>query len=301
MKGGEEAGEEAGEPTARAILDRLIAVVDTLSPQRRKAAKYLIDHPEEIAVVPLRRLAASAGVKTSTLVRVGSAIGFPNFSQLRLPFRARLGIGADVISERARRLESRGRRGGGLYAGMAGAAMTNLEVMFAQDLAEPLVAVARRMVAARRVVVTGVGSAHALAHQFCYVARMALPGVTLTPQIGGLAVDDLLDLGPGDVALVMSFRPYRRETIDAARLARARGAGVVAVTDSRTSPVAMPADAVFVVPTETPQFFPSMTAALALLETLVAMIVTEGGRSAVAHIEAFDRMRHDFSVWWKED
>lgn len=289
------------QPSAEEILDRLIRVCNDLSPQRRKAAKYLIDHPDEIAVVPLRQLANNAGVKASTLVRVGAAIGFPNFSQLRLPFRAQLRLGEDFISERARRLESQGKRKGGLYAGMAQAAMTNLEVMFSQDLAEPLTLVARKMIAARRVVVIAVGSGYALAHQFCYVSRMALPNVVLTPHAGGLPVDDLIDLGPRDVALVMSFRPYRRETIDAAGFARARGATVVAITDSRTSPVAMPADTVFVVPTDTPQFFPSMTAALSLLETLVATIVTQGGRKAVANIEAFDRMRHEFSVWWNED
>lgn len=283
------------------ILGRLIRILNELSPQRRKAAKYLIDHPDEIAVVPLRQLATNAGVKASTLVRVGAAIGFPNFSQLRLPFRAQLRLGDEFISDRARRLESQGHKQGKLYAGMAQAAMTNLEVLFSQDLAEPVTAVAKKMVAARRVVVTAVGSGYALAHQFCYVSRMALPSVVLTPQVGGLPVDDLIDLGPRDVALVMSFRPYRRETIDAATYARARGAFVVAITDSRTSPVAMPADTVMVVPTDTPQFFPSMTATMALLETLVASIVVQGGRKTVANVEAFDRMRHEFSVWWKED
>lgn len=287
--------------TAEEILDRLIRACNELSPQRRKAAKYLVDHPDEIAVVPLRQLAANAGVKASTLVRVGTAIGFPNFSQLRLPFRAQLRLGEDFISERARRLESHGKRKGGLYVGMAQAAMTNLEVMYSQDLVEPLTQVARWMIAARRVAVIAVGSGYALAHQFCYVSRMALPNVELTPQVGGLPVDDLIDIGPKDVVLVMSFRPYRRETIDAANYARSRGAMVVAVTDSRTSPVAMPADIVFVTPTDTPQFFPSMTAVLSLLETLVATIVTQGGRKTVANIEAFDRMRHEFSVWWNDD
>ncbi|MBN9249548.1 MAG: hypothetical protein BGO03_01345 [Mesorhizobium sp. 61-13] len=292
---------DEGQSNADEIIDRLIRIYDALSPQRRKAAKYLIDHPDEIAVVPLRQLASKAGVKASTLVRVGAAIGFPNFSQMRLPFRAQLRLGEGVISERARRLGSEGNRQGDLYSGMAQAAMTNLEVMFSQDLAEPLTRVAKRMIAARRVVVTAVGSGYALAHQFCYVSRMALPTVELTPQVGGLPVDGLVDLGPRDVVLVMSFRPYRRETIEAANFAHARGAMVVAVTDSRTSPIAMPADVVFVVPTDTPQFFPSMTATLSLLETLVATIVTHGGRKAVTSIEAFDRMRHELSVWWNDD
>jgi DNA-binding MurR/RpiR family transcriptional regulator len=130
---------------------------------------------------------------------------------------------------------------------------------------------------------------------------MALPGITLSPQAGSLPLDELADLGTRDLILLLSFQPYRRETIDASELARRKGMKIVAITDSRTSPIAMPADHVLVVPTETPQFFPSVAAAVALLETLLAFVVTQSGKKAVANIETFDRNRHDFSIWWRED
>lgn len=289
------------EECAEDIIQRLIRASTELSPQRRKAAKYLIDHPDDVAVVPLRQLADSAGVKASTLVRLAAAIGYPSFSQMRLPFRAQLRIGEDYISERAQQLESQGRQKGKLYAGMAQSVMTNLELLFSQDLAVQLTEVAKQMVAARRVIVTAVGSGYGLAHQFYYVGRMALPSLELTPPIGGLPVDDLIGVGPRDMVLLLSFQPYRRETIDAANLARARGATVVAITDSRTSPIALPADTVFVVPTDTPQFFPSMSAVLSLLETLVALIVTQGGKKVVGNVNAFSQTRRDFNIWWNED
>lgn len=292
--------EQATGQEAEDILQKLIDACHGLSPQRRKAARYLIDHPDEIAVVPLRQLAQKAGVKTSTLVRVANAIGFQNFSQLRSPFRARIRIGSDHISERARQLESRKGSKGQLYAGMAEATVTNLEILFSQVDLVALTNVARSIISARRVFVTAVGSCYPLAHYFHYVTRMALGNVFLTPQPGGLPVDDMIQIDSRDVILLMSFRPYRRETIDVAELARDHGAKVVAITDSRTSPIAMPADTVFVVPTETPQFFPSISAALALLETLLAFIVKQGGKSAVGNIEEFDRMRHQIRIWWQE-
>ena len=44
-------------------------------------------------------------------------------------------------------------------------------------------------------------------------------------------------LGPGDLLLVVSFRSYTPEVIDIARRAHSRGAGVLGITDSRTSPL----------------------------------------------------------------
>lgn len=270
---------------------------DRLSPERRKAARYLADHPDELAVLPLRELARNAGVKTTTLVRVANAIGYASFSTLREPFRASLRLSSGYVSDRARALERQGDEEGQLFAGMADATIRNLEGLFSSELAARLAAVAGDILAARRVVIAAVGSCYPLAAYFHYVARMALPKVVLSPQPGGLPLDDLMDLDERDLVLVLSLKPYRRETADAVRLAKRRGAHIIAITDSRSAPIAVPARTVLVVPTETPHFFPSIAALVALLETLIALLVKQGGRKAVGAIERFDQTRHEFSIW----
>lgn len=279
------------------VLRRLVQLRPKLSPQLRKAAGYLIDHPNEVALVPIRELAAAARVTPSTLMRVANALDLASFSDLRRPFRDDLRHAG--LRERARRLE--GGTAARLHARMAQAMSGNLEALFRESSASKIEEAADLIVAARRVVVSAVGSCFGLAQGFHYVARMALPKLALAPQQGGLPVDDLTDLRAGDVVLVLTFRPYRQETIDAARLTKQRGAKLIAVTDSGAAPLAGDADVLFAVPLETPQFFPSMVAAQALLETLLAFIVARAGRPAVRNIEAFDRLRHDFSIWWQTD
>jgi DNA-binding MurR/RpiR family transcriptional regulator len=287
----------AGEPSEQ-VLKRMIDQFDSLSPQLSKAARYLIDHPNEVALIPMRELAASAGVKPSTLVRVATAMGYESFSAMRLPFREKLRVVTNYIPERARRLESEGDNTQRLYTEMVDSVTANLSDLFASVDAKQLRETADAIVAANRVIITGVGSCYALANYFYYVARMALHNVVLTPQQGSLPIDDLTDVGAGDILVAFTFRPYRQETIDAAQIAKSHKAKVIAITDSRTAPVAFNSHTVFLIPTETPQFFPAVSSALALLECLLAFIVARGGRKAVRNIEAFDRMRHDFSVWW---
>jgi DNA-binding MurR/RpiR family transcriptional regulator len=45
-------------------------------------------------------------------------------------------------------------------------------------------------------------------------------------------------IGPADVLLAISVKPYTRQTVQAARYAKKRGARVIAVTDSEVSPLA---------------------------------------------------------------
>ena len=97
----------------------------------------------------------------------------------------------------------------------------------------------------------------------------------------------------------MTFDPYRSEVVDAVRVARDQGCAVVALSDSRASPIAIGADHVFVIPTDTPQFFTSGVAAAALLEALVAFVVADAKPDVVANIERFHARRRTLGVYWQ--
>ena len=149
--------------------------------------------------------------------------------------------------------------------------------------------------------VLGVGFAYALAHNFAYLARMAFDQVVAIPQDGSLPIDDIVKAGPDDVLVAMTFEPYRSEVVDAVRAARDQGVTIIALSDSRASPIALPADQVFVVPTETPQFFTSAVAAAALLEMLMAFVVAEAGEDIIANIERFHQRRHRLGVYFARE
>ena len=130
---------------------------------------------------------------------------------------------------------------------------------------------------------------------------MALDNLVAVPRGGGLPVDDLARAGPGDVVLAMTFEPYRSEVVQAVRLAAEQGATVIALSDSRSSPIVLAADHGFVVPTDTPQFFTSTVAALALLETLMAFVVADADPEVIANIERFHERRAELGVYWQEE
>jgi DNA-binding MurR/RpiR family transcriptional regulator len=84
-------------------------------------------------------------------------------------------------------------------------------------------------------------------------------------------------------------------------LAREQGVAIIAVTDSRSAPIAIGAQHVFVLPTDSPQFFTSMVAVAALIETIMAFVIADAGADVVASIEKFHQRRHDLGVYWRED
>ena len=286
--------------SADETLARLTDGFAALSPQLQRAARFLIDQPREVGVQSMRALAAKAEVHPNTLVRLAQHLGFDGYEGMRERFRDFMvteGLGG--FGDRARWLQRLGAEGGAsaVMAGMAAATTANVETMWRRQNAEDLEAAADTILAARQVLVLGLGAAESLAYQFWYVARMAFGHINPIPRRGALAIDELAWTGPKDLLMALTFQPYRAETMDAVRLAKGRGCKVLGVTDSVTSPLTRLADISLVSPTHTPQFFQSNAAVTALLEGLTAILVARAGDEARTRIEAFHAERQAAGVY----
>ncbi len=288
--------------SADAILKRLQDEFGTLTPQFRKAARYLIDHPHEAGVQSMRSLATAAGVQPNTLVRLARYLGYPGYAQLRERFRDFLRGGLGGFQNRARWLQSQARASGSgaITEQMAVAEMQNLEQLYQRRMVADLEQAADWILAAQRVFVLGVGAAYPLAFSFWYVARMAFDHLQVLPRHGSLPGDDLARMMRGDMLIALTFQPYRGEIVQAAEQAMKRGARVLGVTDSQTSPLIKAVDMALIAPTHTPQFFQSGSAVMALLETLIAVLVARAGEEATERIAAFHQQRWDAGVYLEE-
>ncbi len=285
------------------VLDRLLDTLPSLSPQLSKAARYVLDHPVEVGISSISELADAAGVKPNTLVRMARAVGFDGYDGFRQPFRDQIRGGQQDFPDRARWLQSiaRGGRHGELLTEMASGALSNVEALFAGITAEEMKSAADRIVDARACYVLGVGIAHAVTRNFAYLAGMAVETVVAIPNPGSLPVDDLGRAGPDDVLLAVTFQPYRTEVVNAVRAANAQRVPVIAVSDSVASPIALGAEHVFCVPTESAQFFTSTVALSALLETLMAFVIADAPQTVISSIEQFHQRRHRLGVYWDEE
>jgi DNA-binding MurR/RpiR family transcriptional regulator len=285
------------------VLERLLNTLPALSPQLKKAARYVLDNANHVAIGSIREIAEAAAVKPNTLVRMARAVGFEGYEDFRQPFRVSLRGERESFPERARWLQSiaRGGRQGRLFSQMAAASIDNIEALFSSTTVDEVKAAADRIVEARRTHVLGVGILYGLAHNFAYLAHMAVDSVVAIPREGSLPIDDIARAGSDDVLMAMTFKPYRSEVVEAVRLAREQGVAIIAVTDSRSAPIAIGAQHVFVLPTDSPQFFTSMVAVAALIETIMAFVIADAGADVVANIEKFHQRRHDLGVYWRED
>jgi DNA-binding MurR/RpiR family transcriptional regulator len=171
-----------------------------------------------------------------------------------------------------------------------------------QDLSSPattarFTAAADIVAAAAHVFCLGLRSSYAIAYIFHYVRSLFGANSVLVDGSGAVGVDVMRDIGPNDVLLAISVKPYVRNTIDAAEFAKGRGARIVAVTDSEMSPLARLGDVAILVRTETPSFFHTMAPAFAAVECLAALVAARRGPEALAALEASERQLAAFGTY----
>lgn len=284
------------------VLERLTEEWDALTPEAQKAARYVLENPNDVGVSTVREIAEAANVKPNTFVRMARQVGFEGYEDFRAPFREAIRKGAVSFPDRARWLQDIRKSDdlGGLYADMVEGAIRNLEETFASIDAEALKAAAEAIWSSRQVFTLGVGVNNANARNFTYLASTGMVQFHAIPRPGSTPTDDLAWADKRDVLIAMSMRPYRTEVVAAIEVAREQGMTIIGLSDSPASPIIRAADHGFVVAVDTPQFFPSSVSTIALLETLLSFVIAVASEEIVERVEKFHDRRHQLGIYVKE-
>ncbi|WP_244443174.1 SIS domain-containing protein [Bradyrhizobium sp. Ai1a-2] len=106
--------------------------------------------------------------------------------------------------------------------------------------------------------------------------------------VGGSGPEDL-DLGAfrsGDAVVVIGFAPYSTASVLSARAAHRARATMIAIADTVSAPMAEGADHLLLFEAaSSPGFFPSLTGAIAIAQSLAAVTFTLGGAAARQRLE----------------
>ncbi|KOE24065.1 MurR/RpiR family transcriptional regulator [Burkholderia multivorans] len=272
------------------LASRIRAQFSELSPQFQAGAAFLLDHPEEVAMSSMRKVAQRAQVQPASLVRLAQQFGFPGWNELRDLCVARVRTRPEPLTQRARSLVRPDAQASLAHALLA-AQQQNLVATAAHN--EHALADAAKLIRkASHVHVAGFRSCYPVAFGFVYGYRLFRPSVSLLNGVAGSLEMELRAIGKHSATVIVSFAPYSAEATRVAQAAKAQGSRVVAITDSAVSPIALHADAQLIFTHDSPSFFPSLVAAHAVAEALVAQLLALEGGGAIAELERAEAELH---------
>jgi DNA-binding MurR/RpiR family transcriptional regulator len=278
---------------------RLRAGYDSLSPQLREAARWVIDHPDDVALLSTREQARRAGVTPATMTRLAQRLGLAGYDEVRKLHADAVRRRPDSYRGRAEELlERRDREGDAALVQDIFAANTgHLRNLSTPAAIARFTAAADAIARAEQVFCLGLRSAFSVAYIFHYVRSLFGSNSVLVDGSGAIGVDVLRTIERGDVLLAISVRRYVRHTLEAAKYARSQGSKIVVITDSELSPLCAVADHAIFVQTDTPSFFHTMAPAFAAVECLAALVAARHGPRALAALEASENQLANFETY----
>jgi DNA-binding MurR/RpiR family transcriptional regulator len=286
---GEDVTNVTGHETRVAELVR--SCLNGLSPAERKLARVLLASYPIAGLESVARFAERAQVSPPTVTRFITKLGFSGYPEFQETLRHE--VQARLSSPLTRYRDDQPERGTeSLLSDALDVAADNLkatvDVLSHRDVNEAVEIVGD---VRRRVMVLGGRVSAPLARYLAAQLHLLRPGIGLVDSERSAPAQQLIDMRKGDVLIVFDYRRYQSDTIESARVAAAQGCNVILFTDPWLSPASAFARQVIVTSVDMVGPFDSLVGAMAVVEGVVAAVLSRLGPRAQSRMQSLERLR----------
>ena len=252
-------------------LMRLIQVkFPRLSKGQKLIAEYILKNYDKAAFMTAAKLGISVGVSESTVVRFANELGFSGYPKLqkalqeliknKLTTVQRLELSNDFASH------------GAALKGVLKADMENIRATLEKINPYTFEDVLNSIFEAKNIYIIGLRSSTALAEFLGFYLNIILQNVRIVSDGISDIFEQMINIGEGDLVIGIGFPRYATKTIDVLDFSKARGAKVVAITDSLLSPLAAKADSTLIAQSNMASFVDSLVAPLSVINALIIAV-----------------------------
>lgn len=253
------------------LMTKIQTNLSEFSKGQRLIARYITEHYDKAAFMTASRLGSTVGVSESTVVRFATELGYDGYPHLQKALQ-------EMIRNRltaVQRMEVAGDRMGNrdVLESVLSSDVEKIRMTLDELDREAFHSTADAIVRACRIYILGVRSSSALANFMGFYFTLLFENVRVlyTNSVSEI-FEQILRIGPEDVFIGISFPRYSQRTLSAMKYSKDRGAKVIALTDSRLSPLARYADHTLIAKSDMASFVDSLVAPLSVINALIVQV-----------------------------
>lgn len=260
--------------TVDQFLKRISEEYEGLSRQLKVIARHVEQHRDHLGLEGIQDVAAQCEVQPSAVVRFAKHFGFSGFSEMQRIFRE--GLARQIAPNRNYKARIREviESGAGtlqpvdIAREFLGGSIAGMQELL-NGLPGPAFKKAVDLLAeADAIWVAAARRSFPIAAYLDYALQHTDKRIGLVTALGNMHVGQMRSVRQGDVLVAISFAPYAEETMEVVQAAAQRGARLLAITDSRMSPLAREADVTLIVQDNSTFGFRSLTSTMGLAQSL---------------------------------
>lgn len=281
------------------LLKTIESLLPSFSKGQKLIASYVLEHYEKAAYMTAARLGALVGVSESTVVRFATELGFNGYPEFQ---RALQEFIRSMLTPMQRIEVTNNLIGDGdlLEKVLLADADKIKHTLDGIDRAAFNEAV-EKIVGAKKLYIIGVRSSSALAGFLNFNLQMIFDNVHFVQTTSGSEMfEHLMHLSDEDTMIAISFPRYSKRIINAVEYAREVGANVVALTDSRTSPIAEFSNQLLTAESDMASFVDSLVAPLSIINAIIVAVAKKKQEELSERFRKLEAIWDEYDVYDKD-
>lgn len=265
-----------------------------MSKGHKLIAEFVIKNYDTAAFMTAATLGDKVGVSESTVVRFANALGYSGYRELQKELqelvRSKLTTVQRITLSNPDLIDHEN-----ILKEVVKGDIHNTENIIHEMNYDVYRDAVNLILKAKHVYILGLRSSSFLAGYLSFYLNFLLENVKAIVEGPNDIFDQLLKTTNEDVIIAISYPRYSRKTLEALDYGKERGAKVITITDSMTSPVNKYSDCILIASSDMLSFVDSLVAPMSLLNALIISIGIEKGEKLTTRFEDLEK------IWAKQD
>ena len=281
------------------ILKKIELGYGGFSKGQKSIADYVSEHYEKAAFMTAAKLGKYADVSESTVVRFACELGFNGYPEFQKSLRElvrtnltsfqRVEVSDSIIGDKD--------------------VLTQVILSDAEKLRNTLESIYReafekavdKLIGAKKIYILGVRSSATLAGFLHYNLQMAFDNITLVQTTSGNEMlEQIMRIDKDDVMVAISFPRYSKRIINAVDFAKAKGANIIALTDSVASPIAQSSDQLLTASSDMASFVDSLVAPMSIINAIAVSVAKKKKEELTVRLKTLEEIWDEYDVYDKK-
>ncbi|PRR81081.1 MurR/RpiR family transcriptional regulator [Clostridium vincentii] len=266
-----------------------------LSKGQKLISVYILKSYDKAAFMTAAKLGLSVGVSESTVVRFANELGFSGYPTLqralqeliknKLTTVQRLELSKDFASDED------------ALKGVLKADIENIRATLEKINPYTFEQVLNSIFQAKNIYIIGLRSSTTLSEFLGFYLNVILQNVKVVSYGISDIFEQMINIHEGDLVIGIGFPRYAAKTVDALDFSKARGATVVALTDSLLSPLATKADYTLIAQSNMASFVDSLVAPLSVINALIMAVGMREKENVSNIFGSLEQIWQDYNVY----
>ncbi len=261
------------------------------------ALEAMVEDADVVAMSNIVELSDKTQLSAASITRLAKLLGFKGYGQFQLIFKQKSKMANSFYSDGVNRLLAQKHDSVKSLMQHQGMSINqNISQTIAQLDNDHMVNATSLLAKKNRIHIFAYRHSAAIANILRYGLALLRPNVQMLVQEAHGEAIALGQLKKDDLLVVIGSSPYSNVTLKIAAIAKKQQCQILAITDSKLSPLNELATVALTIPSSTHFFTNSLVSSCFLIESLLSLTAIELGNTAVNHIKHHEQLLSQLEV-----